>query len=55
MTVSSDLRKYDNQSSILETILSTSDSTLEILICISELTVEFTMKSDVEQSTLTDD
>jgi len=64
-TALSDFRKYD-QFSTFEAILSTFDSTLKVLICISELTVEFTTKfqithffSDanvtVEQSTFTDD
>ena len=50
MTASSDFRKYDNQSSTFEITFSTSDSTLKVLICISELIVEFTTKSDSSSS-----
>ena len=46
----SDLRRYDNQSSTFEATFSTSDSTSEVLICISELTVEFTMKLQITDS-----
>ena len=53
-TASSDFREYDNQSFTFKTTLSTSDSTPEVLICISELTVEFTTEFQIRKSHITD-